>query len=168
MSNEPNLIVRRIAGVDLRAMVELLERQQKDLGRRAYVDHLRPAVQAVLEDSNHTLVVGAFHENMPGFAHGKLVGVMVLHVLPSLEHAGEVGWIQKLYVRDDYRKKNLGERLLQQGLDWAQARGLRAVDLEFDDLGEGGNLPAAANHLYAKKGFRKIQRTRYTNAPAPK
>ena len=73
---------------------------------------------------------------------------------------GEVGWIQKLYVREDYRKKGLGEKLLGQGLEWAAGRGLRAIDLE---VGEGGDLAEAAEHLYAKKGFRKIQRTRLTN-----
>ena len=160
MSNEPTLIVRRITGVDLRASVELLAHQQKALGREVNIDVLRPAVQSVLEDSSRTLVIGAFHEGLPGFAHGKLVGVFVMHILPSLEHAGEVGWIQKLYVRDDYRKKGLGDRLLSQGLEWASGRGLRALDLE---VGEGGDLAEAAERLYAKKGFRKIQRTRLTN-----
>jgi GNAT superfamily N-acetyltransferase len=160
MANE-TLIVRRITGVDLRGAVELLGHQQKQLGRDVNVDQLRPAVQAVLEDSDRTLVVGAFHEGLPGFAHGKLVGIFVMYVLPSIEPAGEVGWIQKLYVRDDYRKKGLGDRLLSQGLEWASGRGLRGVDLE---VGEGGDLAEAAEHLYAKKGFRKIQRTRLTSA----
>jgi ribosomal protein S18 acetylase RimI-like enzyme len=155
------LVVRRLTGVDVRASVELLAHQVKTLGRDVNVDQLRPAVQAVLEDSDRTLVVAAFHEGLPGFAHGKMVGIFVMHVVPSLEQMGEVGWIQKLYVRDDYRRKGLGERLLQQGLEWAEGRGLRAVDLE---VGEGGDLAEAAEHLYANHGFRKISRIRLTNA----
>src|SRR3954451_1762959 len=98
MSSEPTLIVRRVTGIDIRGAVELLVSQQKDLGRPTNTDQLRPAVQAVLEDSDRTLVVGAYHEGLPGFQHGKIVGMFVMHVLPSLEHAGEVGWVQKLYV----------------------------------------------------------------------
>jgi GNAT superfamily N-acetyltransferase len=152
--------VRRVTGVDVKGAVELLVNQQKALGRPVDTDKLRPAVQAVLEDADRTLVVAAFHEGLPGFAHGKMVAMFVMHVLPSIEHMGEVGWIQKLYVREDYRKKGLGEKLLGQGLEWASGRGLRAIDLE---VGEGGDLAEAAEHLYAKKGFRKIQRTRLTN-----
>ena len=158
--SEPKLVLRRLTGVDLRGAVELLVYQQKTLGRTVDADRLRPAVQAVLEDSDRSLVVGAFHEGLPGFAHGKMVGMFVMYVLPSLEHMGEAGWIQKLYVREDYRKNGLGEKLLAQGLEWAEGRGLRAIDLE---VGEGGDLAEAAEHLYAKRGFRKIQRTRLTN-----
>lgn len=159
MSN-PTLIVRRVGGVDLRAAAELLVHQQRALGRAHSADELRPAVQAALEDSDRTLVIGAFHEGLPGFAHGKMVGVLVMNVVVSLEHAGEVGWIEELYVRDDYRRKGLGERLLAQALDWAEARGLRALDLETGDA----HNAAAAEHLYVKHGFKKIQRERLTRS----
>ena len=159
--SEDKLVVRRVSGVDLRAAVELLVQQQRARGREVDTEKLRPAVQAVLEDSEGTLVVGAYHEGLPGFAHGKMVGMFLMHVLPSLEQAGEIGWIQKLYVRDDYRKKGLAERMLDLGLEWAHGRGLRAVDVE---VGEGGDLPEAAEKLYGKKGFRKIQRTRLTTS----
>ena len=159
----PTLIVRRVGGVDLRAATELLVHQQRALGRAHGETELRPVVQATLEDSDRSLVIGAFHEGLPGFAHGKMVGMFLMHVLPSLEQAGEIGWIQKLYVRDDYRKKGLAERMLDLGLEWAQGRGLRAVDVE---VGEGGDLPEAAEKLYGKKGFRRIQRTRLTTTKA--
>lgn len=162
MGNE-NLLVRRVTGVDLRGAVELLVNEAKARGREVSGDELRPAVQAMLEDSDRTLVVGAYHEGLPGFAHGKMVGMFVMHVLPSMAQNGEVGWIQKLFVRPEYRKKGLGGRMLDQGLEWAQGRGLRAIDLE---VGEGGDLADAAEKLYAKKGFRKIQRIRLTNTPA--
>jgi ribosomal protein S18 acetylase RimI-like enzyme len=162
MAEDLKLIVRRVTGVDIRAASELIVHQQEDLGRPVDAEQLRSAVQAVLEDSARTLVVGAYHEGLPGFQHGKMVGMFVMHVLPSIEHAGEVGWIQKLYVRPDYRKKGLGEKLLAWGLEWAQGRGLRAIDLEVGDQ----DLQAAAEHLYGKRGFRKVSRLRLTNAPA--
>jgi GNAT superfamily N-acetyltransferase len=156
----PTLIVRRVGGVDLRAATELLVHQQRALGRAHGETELRPVVQATLEDSDRSLVIGAFHEGLPGFAHGKMVGVLVMSVFFSLEHAGEVGWIEELYVRDDYRRKGLGEKLLSQALDWAEARGLRSLDLETGDADNA----AAAERLYSKHGFRKIQRERLTRA----
>jgi ribosomal protein S18 acetylase RimI-like enzyme len=158
MSSEPKLIVRRVDGVDLRAATELLVQQQRAYGRDVDADRLRPAVQAALEDSDRVLVLGAFHEGLPGFAHGKMVGVLLMTLLISLEHCGEVGWIEELYVRDDYRRKGLGERLLTMALDWTTARGLRAIDLEV--AGDKGMEPVAAEHLYFKKGFERVQRRR--------
>jgi GNAT superfamily N-acetyltransferase len=154
MSSEPQLIVRRITGVDLRAATELLVQERR--GRTVDVDKLRPAVQAALEDSDRVLVLGAFHEGLPGFQHGKMVGVLAMTVLVSFAHAGEVGWIEELFVREDYRRKGLGDRLLAQALDWAQARGLRALDLEVAEYQD----PAAATALYGKKEFNLVQRTR--------
>src|SRR5262245_31573093 len=95
------LIVRRVGGVDLRAAVELLAHQQRAHGRPSTAEALRPAVQAALEDQGHVLVLGAFHEGLPGFQHGKMVGVLVMNVSFSLEHSGDVGWIEELYVRED-------------------------------------------------------------------
>jgi GNAT superfamily N-acetyltransferase len=89
-----------------------------------------------------------------------MVGVLVMNVLDSISHAGEVGWIQQLYVRPDYRKKGLGNRMLVQALDWAGGRGLRAIDLE---VGEGHDLQASS-HLYKKHGFSEVDRTRMTRA----
>jgi ribosomal protein S18 acetylase RimI-like enzyme len=151
------LVVRRITGVDLRAATELFVHQQRSRGNQALSEErLRPAVQAALEDADRVLMVGAFHEGLPGFQHGKMVGVLMLNLLVSLEHAGEVGWIEELYVRSDYRRKGLATRLLDLAMDWAQARGLRALDLEIGEGHEGD----AAGHLYYKQGFSKIQRSR--------
>jgi ribosomal protein S18 acetylase RimI-like enzyme len=162
--SEPQLIVRRVGGVDLRAATELLVQQQRAYGRDIDADRLRPAVQAALEDSDRVLVLGAFHEGLPGFAHGKMVGVLMMTIIMSLEHCGEVGWIEELYVRDDYRKKGLGERLLTTALEWTQARGLRAIDLEVPS--DKGMEPAAAEHLYFKKGFERVQLRRLTKTLA--
>ncbi len=162
MSSEPQLIVRRIGGVDLRAATELFMQQQRGYGREIDADRLRPAVQAALEDSDRVLVVGAFHEGLPGFAHGKMVGVLMMTVLTSLEHMGEVGWIEQLYVREDYRRKKLGDRLLSTALEWGTGRGLRALDVEIGERHD----PAAANALYGNKGFGQVQRTRLSKIMA--
>jgi GNAT superfamily N-acetyltransferase len=158
MSSDPLLVVRRVSGVDLRATVELLVHQQRAHGNEISEDELRPVVQATLEDSDRTLALGAFHEGLPGFAHGKMVGVLMMTVTLSLEHAGEVGWIDELFVRNDYRKKGLAQRMLAMAMGWAEARGLRALDLEVGEKHE----PEPATRLYQKQGFQRIQRARLT------
>ncbi len=150
------LVVRRVSGVDLRATVELLVQRDRQNQIDRDEDELRPAVQAALEDSERTLVLGAYHEGLPGFAHGKMVGFLSMNVFFSIGHAGEVGWIEELFVRPDYRKKALGARLLNQALDWARGRGLRALDLEVGAEHE----TEAANRLYIQRGFTRVQRAR--------
>ncbi len=82
------LVVRRISGVDLRAATELFVHQQRTRGNADLSEErLRPAVQAALEDADRVLMVGAFHEGLPGFQHGKMVGVLMMNLLVSLEHA---------------------------------------------------------------------------------
>lgn len=155
--DKSQLVVRRISGVDLRAATELLTHQQRSRGNAELTEErMRPVVQAALEDADRVLMVGAFHEGLPGFQHGKMVGVLMMNLLVSLEHAGEVGWIEELYVRPEYRRQALATRLLDLAMQWAQARGLRALDLEIGD----GSDPDAANHLYEKQGFHRIQRGR--------
>jgi GNAT superfamily N-acetyltransferase len=162
MSSEPQLIVRRIGGVDLRAATELFTQQQRGFGRDIDADRLRPIVQAALEDSDRVLVVGAFHEGLPGFAHGKMVGVLMMTVLVSLEHAGEIGYIEQLFVREDYRRKGLGDRLLSLALDWAGGRGLRSLEVEVHERFD----PVAVQALYGKKGFAQIKRARLSKSIA--
>ncbi len=156
--SEMNLVVRSVSGVDLRAATELLFHQQQANKRNVTLDTLRPMVQAALEDASHIFFFGAFHEGLPGFQHGKMVGVLIMNVSFSLEHAGEVGWIQELFVREDYRRKGLGDRLITLALEWAQARGLRALNLE---LGQGHD-PDAATNLYVRRQFELVRCTRLT------
>jgi ribosomal protein S18 acetylase RimI-like enzyme len=148
--DKKDLVVRRVLPVDLRACAELLVKSLERRGAPPDADRVRNTVQSALEDSQRVLVVGAYHEHQPGFAHGKMVGVLVMSAIPSVEHAGELGWIETLFVRPDYRKLGLGEQMLAQALTWSHTRGFRHLDLE---VGEGDDSAAAAR-LYQKHGFR--------------
>ena len=61
-------------------------------------------------------------------------------------------------MRDEYRRKHLGDRLLSLALDWSAGRGLRAIDVEAHERFD----PNAVRALYGKKGFHEIKRTRLT------
>ncbi len=160
-STKEQLVVRRVSGVDLRATVELLVQRDRQAKIERSEHDLRPAVQAALEDSDRTLVLGAYHEGLPGFAHGKMVGFLSMSVFFSIGHAGEVGWIEELFVRPDYRKKELGSRLLNLALEWARGRGLRTLEVEVGAEHETD----AANKLYFQRGFVRVQRARLSLSP---
>jgi ribosomal protein S18 acetylase RimI-like enzyme len=48
--------------------------------------------------------------------------------------------------------------MLAMAMGWAEARGLRALDLEVGEKHE----PEPATRLYQKQGFQRIQRARLT------
>lgn len=156
--SDPNLIVRRVLPVDLRATCELIIEQLRGRGRAPDVEQARRAVLAALEDAHNVLVVGAYHEGQPGFAHGKMVGVLSMNVLMSLEQAGEIGWIETLHVKPAYRRLGLAARLIGQARTWGTGRGLRALEVEISEEHEA----AAAEHLYRKHGFNLVRRSRMT------
>ena len=158
LPSDPNLVVRRVLPVDLRVCAELLVEQLHGRGREVSPEPVRNAVQSALEEAQRVLVVGAYHEGQPGFAHGKMVGVLLMNVLLSVEHAGEVGWIETLYVRSAYRRLALASRLLEQALIWSRTRGLRRLDVEVSEEHEKD----AAEQLYRAKGFELIRRSRMT------
>jgi GNAT superfamily N-acetyltransferase len=159
MEPDPKLIVRRVMPVDLRATAELLAAQLEARGTAGDLAELRNAAQSALENPS-VLVIGAYHEGLPGFAHGKMVGVLLMNVLASIKHLGEIGWIETLFVRPAYRRKGLAARMLAQTLDWGGTRGLRRIDLEVSDEHE----VEAATRLYRNFGFEAVERSRLTRA----
>jgi len=161
-ANQKDLIVRRVVAVDLRATAELIVKSLAERPGAPSAEAVRNAVQAALEDEQRVLCIGAYHENQPGFAHGKMVGVLMMNVLVSVEQAGQVGWIETLFVRPDYRRRGLGARMLGQTLDWARARGLRSLDIEIHPHHE----EAAAGALYEKHRFRELTLGRMRWLPA--
>src|SRR5579859_1209531 len=152
----PDLIVRRVMPVDLRATAELIVRSFEQRGIATDGESVRNAAQAALEDAQRVLVIGAYHENQPGFAHGKMVGVLAMNLIVSVQHAGEMGFIETLFVRPDYRRRGLGRRMLAEVLAFCSGRGVRAIEIALGD----GDDPAAAHALYGELGFRPVESRR--------
>jgi ribosomal protein S18 acetylase RimI-like enzyme len=157
MDNDPLLIVRRVLPVDVRGVVGLLVERHGRRGSSADETDIHKVVLAALEHPG-VLIAGAYHEGQPGFAHGKLVGLVTMQTLVSIEDLGEVGWIETLYVRPQYRRRGLARRLLEQALAWGEARGLRSIDVEFSEQHD----TEAADRLYRNHGFELIRRSRMT------
>ena len=68
--------------------------------------------------------------------------------------AAGIAELQKLYIRQGHRGHGDGQRLIDQALTYAQKQGYQQVYLEtFKSL-------LAANHLYAKNGFKQLDQAR--------
>lgn len=73
----------------------------------------------------------------------------------SLKFGGPSVWIEELYVTPSARRHGLGRLLVEALLDWAEANGVRGVDLEAYQ----GNTPASI--LYRSIGFHRLGRERF-------
>jgi len=84
-----------------------------------------------------------------------VVAVAALSFVWSLEHAGRAAWLEELYVVPGERGRGIGRALLRAACDLATANGAVAVDLEVDAA------HARAARLYAREGFRPLERARW-------
>lgn len=110
---------------------------------------VREVVEKVIADERHGFIVIASTEG------GRIVGAAFSSAFLGLEHGGESGWLEELYVLPEYRQKGVGTRLVAAVVRVARERGWRALDLEVE-----------ANHqrvvsLYARQGFQPRTRSRF-------
>ena len=86
---------------------------------------------------------------------GRVVGIAALSTTWTIEHGGSAMWLEELYVEPSYRSHGVGRALLSAAADAARAHGARTLDLEVE-----ASHTRAAN-LYAREGFRRLERTRW-------
>jgi GNAT superfamily N-acetyltransferase len=110
---------------------------------------LAEAVSGALLDDGRALILVARDGGRP-------VGLAYLSFQWTLEHGGRVLWLEELYVRPALRGRGTGGLLLRATLDVARERGCRAVELEVEAS------HARAANLYARAGFRPLDRVHWT------
>jgi GNAT superfamily N-acetyltransferase len=81
--------------------------------------------------------------------HGEALGVLTLQECPALYVAGDVGWIQELYVAPAARSRGVGHLLVDGAVAYGQQRGWRRLEV---------NTPEAATWprtvaFYEREGF---------------
>jgi GNAT superfamily N-acetyltransferase len=114
-----------------------------DLGAGAQ----RAALHGLLADPRRGAVVLAYDPDP--------IGIAVLAFTWTLEHGGQVAWLDELFVVERRRNEGIGEKLLERALQVAVATGCFAVDLEVDAD------HARAERLYERHGFRSLPRRRW-------
>ena len=110
---------------------------------------LRRVIEKVVTDDRHGFILAA----MTG--DGMLVGAVFGAAFLGLEHGGESGWLEELYVLPEWRQNSVGTRLVSEAIRIARARGWRALDLEVD----AGHQRVIS--LYQRHGFQPQDRSRY-------
>jgi aminoglycoside 6'-N-acetyltransferase len=112
-------------------------------------DRLERAVGAIIADPSKGRIVLARQG-------GAAVGVLCLARTFTLEHGGEAWWIDELYVLPSWRDRAIGTELVQAAIALATSAGARALELEVE------TTHARATHLYARAGFRPLNRQRWS------
>lgn len=84
----------------------------------------------------------------------EIVGMLVLYRYPMLGGFYKA-WIEDVVVDAKFRGQRIGEKLVRAALDKAKENNLKSVNLTSRPERE------AANHLYQKIGFKKIETNLY-------
>jgi ribosomal protein S18 acetylase RimI-like enzyme len=131
------------------AAVELFGAQLKEHMIEADSNRVRSVIETVIADERRGFILVA------ATGRGQLVGVAFGCAFLGVEHGGESGWLEELYVLPEWRQQGVGTRLVSEVVRVAKVRGWRAIDLEVE-----------ADHqrvvsLYARHGFLPHSRSRY-------
>ena len=134
---------------DASAVVALLAAQLEEHAIPLDRELLAETVRLALADDGHALILLTRQGGRP-------VGVAYLSFGVILERGGSAMFLEELYVVPELRGQEIGTALLRAALDVARARGCRSVELEVER-----NHARAAN-LYARAGFRPLERVHWT------
>ena len=108
---------------------------------------LASSVAGVLDVPRRGFFLVALHD-------GACIGVAYVSIIWALEHGGQAGWLEELYVVPEHRTGGIGTQLLEGVMAAALAAGCAALDLEIDTDHE------RVRSLYARHGFTALPRSR--------
>lgn len=144
----PEIVVRAAVPADVERLTTLLVAQLREHEIPTAAEAVGKAIADTLRDPERGFIVAATVE-------GVIEGVAYVSLARPLEHAGEVAWLEELYVTPAWRERGLGRRLVAEVTVRAEARGCGSVELEVEtDHGR-------AAHLYEREGFRPLRRTHW-------
>lgn len=81
--------------------------------------------------------------------NGKIAGILVLLVLPSMQHGGNRGAITELYIRPGYQGKGFGKDLVDEARRLCVSLGCSTLDVSVEVENEN------AIGFYERLGFKK-------------
>ncbi len=110
-----------------------------------------------LEEADVVLLVADDHGDVIGYSYGAIEGYDWMSL------RGPAGVLHDIVVEPNYRKRGVGQMLLEATLATLTARGAPRVVLSTAERNE------MAQRLFARAGFRRtmIEMTRESDAPAP-
>lgn len=145
MSTTPDLVVRPAEPRDAERLTALLTAQLREHEIPTAPSHIAKAVALTLADPDRGFLLAATID-------GSIEGVAYVSFANPLEHAGEVAWLEELYVTPEHRNLGFGKRLVDAVAERAEARGCVSIELEVT----ADHFRAA--RLYEREGFRSLRR----------
>lgn len=139
--------IERAAANGCRECARLLVEHLGELGVDASTEALAQVLEDVASDSARGFVLVAREKD-------RVVGVAYVATILSMEHCGQVAWLEELYVTPDCRHRGVGTALVSAVLEQGEAAGLVAIDLEVDAA------QRRAISFYQRLGFRRLDRSR--------
>lgn len=124
--------IRHALNDDLNELVELLGELfaiESDFSDDA--DKQLKGLELLLRQKQARLWVAELEET------GEIVAMCSVQVLISTAEGAKVGLIEDLIVTEAYRYQGIGQLLLQQVLGWAEAQGLKRLQLLADKNNQG-------------------------------
>jgi len=146
--------IERANLADQEFILELLQRQFVEHQIEYTSESLSTAIEAMLKRDDLGLFLVARDID-------KVIGMAAISFAWTLEHGGKSAWLDELYVLPEYREKGTGSALIESAIDVLKREGCAAIDLEVE---EGHHR---AEHLYQRKGFEKLKRSRWVRHLIP-
>lgn len=144
MSDQPPTIFRVATLADLPTVLALLADDDIARARSGYTVEptapVRAAFDEIAADLNNELLVGE--------RAGEVIACLQLTYIPGLSRGGmRRALVEAVRVRADLRGQRIGERLMEEAMARARARGCGLIQLTTDKRRE------AAHRFYARLGF---------------
>jgi len=149
LTQNPEPLITTIRPDQIDAAVELFGAQLKEHHIEIGLRQIRGVIEQVIADERRGFILVATT------AAGEVVGAAFASAFLGMEHGGQSGWLEELYVLPPWRGKQIGSKLISEVVRLATTRGWRALDLEV----EADHAQAAS--LYQRHGFLPHSRTRF-------
>ncbi len=128
------MIVRKATEADLDSIVKLgrklNEYHEKFDGfywlKEDIEEKLREFYSKNISSENTLLLVAEIDGEIVGFTLGKI------QKYPPIFQIEEFGYLSDTFVKEEYRRKRIGEKLTHEMLEWFKSRGMKRVELSVD------------------------------------
>lgn len=133
---------------DLNILHELIQKQFLEHEIDYEDDQLKSAIDQMLTNDSLGFFLIAKEKNQS-------LGFAVISFAWTLEHGGKSAWLDELYVLPEHRNAGIGSAIVDRLFIEAKEKGCLAVDLEVE------SDHRRAENLYVRKGFQKLDRSRW-------
>lgn len=133
---------------DLNILHELIQKQFLEHEIDYEDDQLKSAIDQMLTNDSLGFFLIAKEKNQS-------LGFAVISFAWTLEHGGKSAWLDELYVLPEHRNAGIGSAIVDRLFIEPKEKGCLAVDLEVE------SDHRRAENLYVRKGFQKLDRSRW-------